>query len=106
MMRHDVLDLNEIEECKHKYPNEVHKVPVQTNLFHHLITSATIVHSGHSSIIDQEVEHHTAEYVKTVETCDEEKEVCEIVRAVLVLVKVRALYVSRNPLAVNKIINR
>ena len=31
------MDLDQVEECKYEYPNQVYKVPVQTNFLGHLV---------------------------------------------------------------------
>jgi hypothetical protein len=83
-MSHNFFILNEVEECKYEYPNKVYEVPVQTNFLHHFIVSSAVVNTGNRIIINQEVQHHTTEYVETVESSNEEEEIGKILRAILV----------------------
>src|ERR1043165_6686662 len=81
-------DLNEIEECEHKQPHKIDKVPVETYLLDHLVAAAPVIRSRYRSEIHQEVQTHPTEYVEAVEACDEEKEVGKILRTILVHMKV------------------
>ena len=40
-----VSELYQVKESENKYPNQIHKVPVQTNFFHHFVTSPAFISS-------------------------------------------------------------
>src|SRR5688572_13625935 len=77
--------LNQVEESKYKNPDQVNKVQVQTNLFNHLVVTATVVNTHYSVVVHEEIEAHTTENVEAVKAGDKEKEGRKIGRAVLIL---------------------
>ena len=76
--------LYQIKECKYEYPNEVYKVPVQTNLRYHLIVASALQNTNSSLIENDEVQNHPTKYVETVETCDKEEQCSEVWRTILI----------------------
>ena len=36
---------DEVEECEHKHPHEIYKVPVQAYLLHHFIVTTAVVYA-------------------------------------------------------------
>ena len=72
--------LEQVEAGEYEYPYQIHKVPVKADLFYHLIVAAALIGTIHGIYQHQDVEHHTAQYVATVEACDRKEEVIELVR--------------------------
>ena len=101
-----IIRLNQIKESKHKHPYKIYKVPVQPYLFYHLVVSSSFINPRHRVVVNQEVKHDPTEYVETMETCDEEKEVRKIWRSILIDVKVGSEDFLRHPLTVYKVFNK
>lgn len=51
--------LNQVEEGKYEHPNQVNKVPVQTNFLNHLIVATTCIHACRGPVEDQNVQYHS-----------------------------------------------
>lgn len=67
--------LYQVEERKNEYPNQVYEVPVETDFLNHLIVATLLkraVGGGNEAPYQQA---NPREYVRTVETRDEEKQV-------------------------------
>src|SRR5690606_32549616 len=77
IFRHNcsLIRLNQIEKGKDKDPNQIHKMPVQTDLLNHFVGSTAFVSAQHYIVENDEVDDHSREYVEAVESCDEEKEI-------------------------------
>src|SRR6478735_1687605 len=97
-----MLSLYKIKESKYKDPNEVYKVPIQSDFLHHLIVTSTFVNTSYCIEINQEVKTNSAKYVESMEPCDEEKEVGKVRRTVLILHEIGSVYYSFNPLPIYK----
>ena len=67
---------DEVKECKYEDPNEVNEVPVETNFLHHFIVLSAFEYAAVGHEENDDVDDYTREYVETVKTRDEEKEVC------------------------------
>src|SRR5690606_27045896 len=82
-----LVRLDQIEKGKYKYPNQVHKVPVQTDFFHHEVTTPTFksIVQGHTQ--HNNIEYQTDGHVQTVKTGNRKKQVgklqCRCVRDIL-----------------------
>ena len=69
------LNLNQIEECENKYPDQVDKVPVETDLLNHFIMPSSLIGSDDHVEKDDHVDHDPREDVKAVKPGDKEEEV-------------------------------
>jgi len=67
--------LYQIKECKYKYPYQIHKVPVESNFFYHLIVASAFVSTENHVKENDNVDHHPGKYVESVKTCYKEKEI-------------------------------
>ena len=65
--------LNEIKAKEYEYPNQVHKVPVQTSLFDHQVMTPSLKGSVHGHDQHDNVDDHAGEYVETMEAGDTEE---------------------------------
>src|SRR5690606_36282220 len=92
--------LNQVEKSKHKYPNQIHYVPIQTHSLDHLIATTPVVEYGSSSIENQEQEAHPYGHVETMESCYEEEQVGKCDRSILVFDKIGSVNGSFDPLIV------
>ena len=70
-----VYQLYQVEEGKHKYPNQVYKVPIQSYFFHHFIMSSTLIGAQNNIKKYNDIDNDSREYVETVKTGNKEKEV-------------------------------
>ena len=50
-------------------------MPVQSNFLNHFVTLASLVGTQNYVEKDDDVDHYSGKYVKSVKPCDEEKEV-------------------------------
>src|SRR5436190_21928562 len=80
--------LNKVKESKYKDPDQIYKVPVQSNFLNHFVMATPVIYSGHSIIVYEKVKTNTAEYVKAMETRNKEKESCKIGRSILIVCQV------------------
>src|SRR6185436_9752972 len=62
--------LNKINTKEYKYPNKVHKVPVQTSFLDHQVMTASVKYTFPCHDQHYDVYYNTGEYVKAMETCD------------------------------------
>jgi hypothetical protein len=72
-----ILLLNKVKEGKYKYPNQIDKVPVQSYFLYHFITFSMLVGTYNNIKEDNDVNQYSRENVKTVKTCNKEKEICK-----------------------------
>lgn len=77
--------LNQIEESEYKHPNEVYKVPVQTNFLNHFVMAAAVIYACHGVVVNHKIQTYTREYVETMETGDEEEKRRKIRWTILIL---------------------
>jgi hypothetical protein len=55
MCSHD-RELNEVEEGENKYPNQIDKVPVETNFLHHTVRAAALIRTQQHVVEQDEIE--------------------------------------------------
>jgi hypothetical protein len=65
--------LDQIKQGEYKYPNQVYKVPVETNFFNHLVMSSFVINSYSCLVKAKEQQENTNRYVETMESSNEEK---------------------------------
>src|SRR5690606_3890286 len=72
------LLLNQVKECEHKYPNQIHKVPIKTYFLYHQVMAPSFI--GSLQHIDQyhNVDNHPGRYVEPVKAGNGEEQVTEI----------------------------
>src|SRR5690606_26622067 len=78
------IELYQVKERKYEHPNEIHKVPVQPDFFHHFVVSSSLVNARYSVVIHHEVETNPTKHVEAVETGYEEEKGGKIRGSVLV----------------------
>lgn len=70
-------ELYQVKEGEYKYPNQIHKVPIQPNFFDHFIASPSLISSQDHIKEDNDIKDNSRKYVKTVKSCNKEKEICK-----------------------------
>src|ERR1044071_1346351 len=65
---------DEVEEGEHKYPYQVNKMPVKAGFLDHFIVATLIIGAGIHVQENDHIDHHSAEYVKTMETCHDKEQ--------------------------------
>src|SRR5215213_1031111 len=73
--------LDKIKAKEYKYPNKVHKVPVQSCFFNHQVMPAPVKRAVHGHNEHDHVDYNPGEHVKSVESCDGKEEIGKVGRS-------------------------
>src|SRR5690554_4344593 len=85
-----IENLYKIKECKYKYPDQIHKVPIQSYFFNHFIMAPALIRTDNYIEKNNTVQKDTDGNVESVETGYKEKEIGKQRIAVFVVAKVCA----------------
>ena len=66
---------DEVEEGEYKDPHQVHKVPIQSNLFYHFIVLTAFKHPTISHNENDQIDDDSRKHVESVESRNKEEEV-------------------------------
>src|SRR3954465_9022716 len=70
--------LNKIETGKYKYPNKIHKMPIQTGFLNHKIMAPLFKFIFQCHNKHDDINYHTGKHMEAVKAGNGEKEICKI----------------------------